>query len=1224
MKNYRLKKTLGAIAAFFIATAPQTASAVQGDPIISFHTSAFNPEMVKLLSFGIMSNKTTSIDVDFGGSITTYEVQPGITTDEVTWIQGEIPADGNIKVYGDPEAIDYVDLEGAFITDLEMSRLTNTSVLILAHNELKEFDFSPFRQLGYLDIMDNQFENLVLDNKLETLMLLDISYAGKLNPSFTLSNYPNLQQFIAQNCTGLEKIEPSACPGLLRLTVDGTDINSLDVSKNENLLILNISETRITDIDITKNAALKEFYCNHEGTKNNEYKISRLDLSGNPLLTRFFCSGNNLTELDVTANTELTDLYAGRNYLTHIDISKQDLLNNLSLRNNLMTFATMPVITDDKINFEWLPMRPMQLDPSYPEGAVIDLSDKVLRTGGETFAMAFSNNASDPSNPIELVEGVDFTYADGKVTMMTVQADSCHVEFYNTLWPDGILSTSNFMVKDNSEYGKPTRTISMTSLCDNGTPLSGHMAVNVRNASKENPVTIFMDYGDGELVPVTVAGLTQIEGSTKGALLGLYIPDGHFFTELSVTNLPLASADVSKARKLRSLTLENTGIYTIDLSWNNELERIDLSNNNLSSLDLTGDNKSVVKNVLTYLDASNNNISNFTIENRDVIRHIDLSHNHISDYDFNKLKAISSLNLSYNNLTELSIDECPELTDLNIAGNELSFIELPEEIAATLKSLRVENNRFNFSTLPLKTSAMEIYVYAPQKKIVIADRSFKVDLANLMPVVTDISAGESYPSTIEWIDSEGNILTEGSDYKFADGITKFNSNLKGKHVYGVLSNMAYPEFSGENMLCTTDTEVSDRPDTILASFTTTEDGQNVILSLASVNPDTYVYIDWKGDGSISEYPLQTQYTIFKATTTKDALVNVYSYPGENPIKVFSITGASMKDVDVSGLTNAINISIDDADLDKVELPASENLREVSFSNNRLKAIDLSGIPNLYSLSLLNNELENVDFSKTPHIEWLSVTGNQLKDLDLSNLKSLYQLDANENELTEIDLSANTMLGILNLEANMFDHIDLSANKELRKVTLSKNLFTFSSLPLPREEWGTYYTYAPQADIKATFEEGVVDLSSQENISGDHTKYLWYLGHPAINDETGELTGTMLEEGVDYTIENGVTTFLRIQKSDVVGVMLNEVFPYLALYTSPIDVNTTNVDNVSTDNILRVEGNSITVYCNASIYTADGITVETSPFGNGVKAHGLQNGIYIVTANGISHKVMIQN
>ncbi|MDE6006946.1 MAG: hypothetical protein K2G67_05280 [Muribaculaceae bacterium] len=58
-------------------------------------------------------------------------------------------------------------------------------------------------------------------------------------------------------------------------------------------------------------------------------------------------------------------------------------------------------------------------------------------------------------------------------------------------------------------------------------------------------------------------------------------------------------------------------------------------------------------------------------------------------------------------------------------------------------------------------------------------------------------------------------------------------------------------------------------------------------------------------------------------------------------------------------------------------------------------------------------------------------------------------------------------------------------------------------------------------------------------------------------------GSQLRKGTDYLLEDGVTTFLRDVRS-AVCLMKNQSFPDLDLFTDPIKVNISGVEQIFSD------------------------------------------------------------
>jgi M6 family metalloprotease-like protein len=94
-------------------------------------------------------------------------------------------------------------------------------------------------------------------------------------------------------------------------------LTKLDLSKNPMLMNLSCSNNELTELDITKCEKLLYFHC-----ENNLLK--KLDVSGNTNLVQLYCFGNQLEELNLKNNFDLGTLhcydnYMGDNYEVSID-----------------------------------------------------------------------------------------------------------------------------------------------------------------------------------------------------------------------------------------------------------------------------------------------------------------------------------------------------------------------------------------------------------------------------------------------------------------------------------------------------------------------------------------------------------------------------------------------------------------------------------------------------------------------------------------------------------------------------------------------------------------------------------------------------------------------------------------------------------------------------------------------------------------------------------------
>ncbi len=1229
-----MKKTLLSLA---LATFSLSAFAVE--PIITLKTAAYDAAAAgKMISFGLMATEETTVQVDFGPGPVDYKIGPNADATAAPLVQGVVPADGIIKVYGDASLIDYVDMQGAYVTELTMPTLTNLEVLILDHNQLTDLDLTPFTKLAYLSLRDNQFSYLNVPNDLPDLKLLDLSYCGQVSYGFTLTGYPELQQFVAQN-TGLYSIDLSNSAKLLRLSAEGNDFYSIDLSKCAELRILDVSQTNITELNLSGCPKLVELYCNNDGSKNNSTKLSSLDLSVVPELRVLFASGNNLTDINLSANPQLTDIYLNHNQLTKLDVSAQTNLLNMALRMNNFDLASLPTPQETYLDYSVWPQRPMKVAYSYPQGGILDLSAQVLRPGVETYANLFKFNPENESEPIELIVGQDYEYEDGKFTLLTTHTDSLHAEFYCPVFPDGALSTSNFKVKSAEEYGKPSKIVSWNIGEEVGTELNYKIYTMFNGCSYTDPAKVYIDFGDGKLVEQECYGSLPINGTVAGPQMAIYVPDGVTLTGLDMNDVPLYSINLTEAATLTNLSLNNCDLNYVELSRLNHLERLSLRGNKLTQVDLTGANRAVVKNVLNSVDLSNNEITDFIVENRDVITSLNLSNNKLTSLNASEYKALTELNVANNQLTELNLTSTVTLTSLDVSGNQLETLEIPAE--NKLGSLYLQNNRFNLATLPARPEGAYSYYYAPQQPYRIPAKGFGADLSSQALTISvttsywspdaDGSWSEKHETKVcdtqfNWYAKDGETvtkLTEGSDYTIEKGNTTFNESVYGKTLFCEIVNEALPEFSGDNTFHTTDIVATAAPTNVVASFTTLYTNRNAILRLAGKTEGATVYIDWTGSGELAEYTLTTTYREFTAKTKGNTLVKVYAYEPENPISVFSITECPMKDVDLSKLKGVYTINLSGNELAALTLPENFDACELILDNNAFTSIDLTNAKNVFTLAMLNNKLTSIDLSSMPGLLYCFLAQNKLSNIDLSKTPELILLDLNRNQLSSIDVKNCRNLEGLSVAGNQLTSINVANLPFLHQLMIDGNKFTFASLPLPREQWAIY-TYSNQAPVAATCQEGIVDLSAQATVGGEATEFYWFLGQPNINLDNGEVEGIVLEEGVDYQIANGITTWLRDIPEPVVGMMINPVLPRLILLTEPITA-TSGIEEVTAANVsIQVGQGTINVEAaGAPIAIADlQGRLRASATGSAHVA-GLAPGIYLVTVANSTQKVTVK-
>ena len=508
-----------------------TASAEE--PIITFHTNVYdNTGETNAFHFYLGAKEPIYVDVDCGfGSIET-EVGEAVFDSETggisaTVITCTVSEEGMVRIYGDASKIDYIDMEGCYISDISFPQLTEVEIINLSYNELNALDLSHMTKLQSIDVSRNPFTAetpLVIGANKPDLAILDISIIDYIDQSFNLSDYPAMRSFLAWSVRDLKTIDPTGCPYLLQLSADLSGISSIDVSKNPSLMILNVADTKVTELDLSNNPYLTELYCGHRAAGFENYKMTSLDLSNKSELQRLFCEGNALTTLDVSGCPKLINLSCTNNLLTELNIDACPNIATLNVMNNLMDFSTLP-LPRETFNEYYYTQCPIAMARSYAVGTKLDFSDKVLREGSVTRAFLFQVSEESPNTPEMLPEDY-YSYENGTFTLLKTVTDSVYVTFINDIFQDYPMTTSKFLVKEESEMGKPNPVIDLSFY---PTVKQVSLSVGLQGATSENPKTFKVDFGNGELVDFTATTnelplAPNVTGTRTGHVI-IYMPE---------------------------------------------------------------------------------------------------------------------------------------------------------------------------------------------------------------------------------------------------------------------------------------------------------------------------------------------------------------------------------------------------------------------------------------------------------------------------------------------------------------------------------------------------------------------------------------------------------------------------------------------------------------------------------------------------------------------------
>ena len=1213
------------------------AAHAQDEWMIKFHTNvpekAKNTGVQAQVSFvlGSKSDKA-NVYIDYGSGETEVEIKKAIVEND----KGELAIKGTlctnavtdagwVTISGDPNDLYFFNASGNEIDKIEFNPNLKLQVLNLEHNVLTSLNIDRLQSLNVIYLQDNPFSATtpLMIGKMPELIVLEVPQIGHISPNFTLKNFPKLRSFDAYHTIGLKVADPTGCPNLQRLSLDMTSVESVDLSKNPELEILNVGDSRVKTLDLRNNPKITQLYISHSsGTVNTDVKFESIDVSHCPELYYFYCGGNNLKELNLRNNPKLFTLSCDRNLLRKLDVSQNPILYSVNVRYNYMDFATLP---EPGNWFEYYhEQNPMELNDTYKVGDVIDLSNRVLRPKTTTQARLFRVPKADPTKPVELDDSY-YSYENGKVTLKKELDEEVFVQFNNSRLKDYPIRTENFRVKTVAEFGKDVKAIQLASLGDAGSPLK--MSVGILGATAANPVTVKVDLGDGNTTPFEIkderpATANIVTTRTGAGDIIVYVPQDKYVTSLESDGQYIDNIDLSALTELRTLTLKRANLTTIDLSYNNKLEKLDLSQNQLRRVDLRGPSSYFNKSKLSDINVSYNQIDSLLFNTIYGVTKLNVSHNKLNKLDLKDADNLRMLDISHNKFTRLLLNHSELIEDVNVSNNELTEVKIPP--VAPIKKLNVSGNYFTLANMPNDFGLTRgNFIYAPQHVLQISTSSPGIDLSEQN--ITKNGATTNFV----WKKKDGSSLQLGKDYTITNGSAKF-INLALDSIYCEMTHPAYPDFEGQNVFKTTNVHPIAFPKYELASFTTVNQTDSVVLSLASYIPGKSVYFEWGGNGNVTQYTLGDKYKIFQAKSKANTKVRVLVAEADDKVKVFSVANVNMTDVDLTGLKEAKLIAVTRAGLTSIKLPAAPNLTDLNLEGNELTDINLSTFPNLNFISLTGNKIKTFDLSQAPNLGIAYLSSNKMKEIKLNNPK-LWNLDLSDNDLENVSLDKLPMLEQLWLNANKLTKVDVSKNTNLTVLNVVGNRLKFSTMPLPSNNGKPFnrYSYNLQAPIDVKCVNGKVDLSSEAVVGGEMTTYHWFIGNVTYRD--GELQGERLELNEEYTLENGVTT-LKLDKTftNLVCVMANDNFPNALIYTNYITFTpATGIDAVTADKDVKIQflDGAISVLgaqnSTVAIYSIDGKLVYQGKVADDSSRIPLGRGTYIVRVGNKAAKVSVK-
>lgn len=1169
----------------------------QEEPSFTFHQEPTGEERYISIAFSEGVSKKIRVDWGDGNVVESTET----VGNEPVSVHGTVVGSGMVKVYGADDAV-YLDVESDYtnyIDAVDVNKLTQLRSLRLTANTIVQLDLT------------------------HNVALKELYYDG----------------------CGATSVDLSKNVNLTTLNLNDNDFDTVDLSNNTLLENLEVSGGKLVSLDITPLDRLNKLII------NDAPKFTTLTFDAtNSALNDLTISSTAMTVFDgsVLTGFEGGTIKMKRNKLTTF-VKPAGKLAKLDLSYNTYTFNTLPGFTATEVDeYVYAPQvipTPKLVSKTLDLSAYASAVDADGKTRPSTFSvMSLDEESYDYKN---LEPDVDFTYNNGVITFLR-ELQYAKVYVYNPAFPqtaDARFETNDFNV---------TLETPSFSFVTQGAESFTNQAVF--SFTFDTPHEIRIDMGDGNVETIAADGLEFLGRAIKGDYINVYGADDVAVIDATVSrNKPLVGVDVTRLAGLRKLVLTGNEIATIDLSQNVALQDVRLNNCLITTLDLTNNTQ------LTTLDVSNTRLEGLdAIKGLSALTQLTTltaSGIQTKSVDLTAFHALQSftmrnaglenivfsseanpelykLYLTNNNLTSLDLSAMPSFAKaksyVDVSNNKLeSFKSIAEGKIATL---RISGNNLKFSTLP-PLSVATSYTYAPQNPVVVP-----LEVARVLDLSSEASvAGAEGPVATRFVvTGKDNVnLKLDEDYTIENGVIKF-INIPADSVYVRMNNDAFPKINGTttrpSSLNTILFKVVDDKPALppLAVVLTAEgvDTQDRTIKLSFAMAEKQVYIDW-GDG----VPVLSNETVGGFATAvvgrvKGSQVKIYDSELDGiDITTTGNEGAVFTAIDVTGMDNLNSLTASNNKLSSLDISKFSRVNTLVLDNNQFKTIDLSAQVNLRTLKLSGNPLENFDLSgiltknvqlATLYINDVNIGGKAdfskmtyLRDLQMMNAgleeatfgfasknTTLTKINLSGNKLTTIDLSMLAMKrGVLNLEGNNLTEL-VKPSDNLNTVNVKNNKFTFLTLPVFKQNAGlvneTGYTYAPQQPMQvAESVEASIDLSNMASVTG-----LGESATPTVFTVATE-DGTALVEGTDFSVENGVISFLTKQDKKLVVTLTNEAAfkdfnseaPFV---TTPFSVSAT----------LGIQDLQINDLGNQPVYNLSGVRVQ--PIGN-----RLPKGIYII-------------
>ncbi len=371
---------------------------------------------------------------------------------------------------------------------------------------------------------------------------------------------------------------------------------------------------------------------------------------------------------------------------------------------------------------------------------------------------------------------------------------------------------------------------------------------------------------------------------------------------------------------------------------------------------------------------------------------------------------------------------------------------------------------------------------------------------------------------------------------------------------------------------------------------------------------------------------------------------------KSKITSLDLSGTKMADLTLAGdsLLKTVNFG-NITTLKNVSITSNPAIESLSFKNMpellkviltgcpALSDVTLENLPQMWQFNAPDANLSSIDFVNCPFPKGdITLSGNNFETF-APNTPGVWTMTINNFKAKTVDLSALPLLNTLKATGGDIEKIIFhkeSLDSAMKNLDVKNNNFTLINLPPRGKNVNTALNYYAPQKVMPTIPD-VITVNTPVDLSA------WVFGQSLEGNVASQIVWEtsleeILQEGEDYTVENGVYTFLKARDEQVRAIISNTAFPDFKITQSgnntydyrlitnyaTLEGASVGIENVSADGNLSVSVSGSTLYItsdsNVEVYNIEGVLIY-----QGVATTiSLNKGVYIIRSGANVAKIII--